>query len=111
MVTIEIYHYAFSDELKDNCIEFTESLIGSTKNLRTLKDDEDDPDSSYLILFDYADYNLENFEFYNELMDFALENEVYIIVYDHDSKTRKGFWYDEEDDWIVQEVEDKPKYL
>jgi predicted ferric reductase len=110
MITIDIYHFAFSDELKDTCIEFTESLIGSSKNLRILKEDENDPESSYSILLDYADFNLEDFEFYDELRDFATENEVVVIVYDHDSKTRKGFWYDEEDEWITQEIGEQTQY-
>lgn len=109
MITIDIYHYAFNDELKDSCIEFTESLIGSSANLRVLKEDENDPES-YSILFDYAEYNLEDFEFYDELRDFATENEVVVIVYDHDSKTRKGFWYDEEDEWITQEIGEQTQY-
>jgi hypothetical protein len=110
MITIDIYHYAFSDELRDTCIEFAESLIGSSKNLRILKEDENDLEPSYSILFDYADYNLEDFEFYSELSDFATENEVFVIVYDHDSKTRKGFWYDEEDEWITQEIGEQTQY-
>ena len=110
MITIDIYHYAFSDELKESCIEFTESMIGSSKNLRIVKEDENDTESSYSVLFDYPDYNLDDFEFYNELRDFATENEVVVIVYDHDSKTRRGFWYDEDDEWIEQEMGDSNSY-
>ena len=43
-------------------------------------------------------------------MDFAIENELYVIVYDHNSKSRKGYWYDEEDEWIEQEIVDDVKY-
>jgi len=64
MITIDIYHYAFSDELKESCIEFTESMIGSSKNLRIVKEDENDTESSYSVLFDYPDYNLDDFSKY-----------------------------------------------
>ena len=42
--------------------------------------------------------------FYDELMDFSRENDLYVIVYDHNTKKRKGYWYDEEDEWVDDEI-------
>jgi len=32
------------------------------------------------------------------------ENEVYCLVYDHENKVRRGFWYDEDAEWIELET-------
>lgn len=36
------------------------------------------------------------------MADFARQNELYVVVYDHDTYDRMGFWYDEQDEWIEQ---------
>jgi hypothetical protein len=36
------------------------------------------------------------------MADFARQNELYVIVYDHDVFDRMGYWYDEQDEWVEQ---------
>lgn len=111
MITIDFNSFWFDqDELKKSCIEFVERHAGPSEKITILKDDENDPESSYSILFKYGKYTLTNFEFYDNLKDFAEENELYVVVYDHNTKQKKGFWYDEEDDWIVQNVTNDIRY-
>jgi hypothetical protein len=43
-------------------------------------------------------------------MDFAIHNELYVIVYDHDTKSRKGYWYDEDDEWVELENVEMANY-
>jgi len=38
-------------------------------------------------------------------MDFANENEVHVIVNDPETKTRRGYWFDEDDVWIDQNMD------
>ena len=105
MITLELYHYTFNDELKDLCIEFSENLVGIPDDVEIIMDDEEDPESSYTISLKYSTLNIGNFEYYDEFMDFANENEISVIVNDTEAKTRKGFWFDEYDVWIDQSLD------
>lgn len=105
MITLELYHYTFNDELKDLCIEFTENLVGIPDDVEIIMDDEEDPDSSYTISLKFNALNLKSFEYYDAFMDFANENEVHVIVNDPETKTRRGYWFDEDDVWIDQNMD------
>lgn len=111
MITIDFNTFwNEQDELKDSCIEYIYSILGPSEKTTISKDDESDPESSFSIYLNYSNYTLNDFNFYDELMDFAIENELYVIVYDHNSKSRKGYWYDEDDEWIEQEIGNDVKY-
>ena len=96
--------------MKESCIEFIQDILGPSEKVTILKDDENDPESSFSVYINYSKFTLNNFSFYDELMDFARENELYVILYDHNTKSRKGYWYDEEDDWIEQEMDNNAIY-
>jgi hypothetical protein len=111
MITIDFNSFGSEqDALSKACVEFIENIAGSSEKITILKEDEDDPESSYSVLLNYSEYTLIDFEFYDELMDFASENELYVLVYDHNTKNRKGYWYDEEEDWVQQEMGDGVNY-
>lgn len=99
------------EDLQTQCIEFIEANIGSPDKTTTLKEDDSDPESGYSLLFYYKDLSLKEFSFWDELYDFANETELYVLVYDHSTHIRKGYWYDEEEDWIEQEVGEQDSYL
>jgi hypothetical protein len=111
MITIDFNSFwSEQDLLKDSCIEFIQTILGPSKKVTILKEDENDPESSFSVLLNYSEYTLNDFNFYEELMDFARENELYVIVYDHNTKSRKGYWYDEDDEWIEQDMGDNANY-
>jgi len=93
------------DELKETCINYISNIVGIPEKITVKKDDEKDPESSFSVLFLYKNFTLKEFSFFDELMEFARENELYVTVSDHIKKIRKGFWYDEEDEWITQKIE------
>jgi len=104
MITIDFNSFWFEqDELKESCIEFIQNILGPSDKLTILKEDENDSESSFSVYFNYSNYQLNSFDFFDELMDFAIHNELYVIVYDHDTKSRKGYWYDEDDEWVELE--------
>ena len=43
--------------------------------------------------------------------DFLTLNRDVIIAYDHSTHIRKGYWYDEDAEWIEQEIEEQESYL
>jgi hypothetical protein len=111
MVTIDFNSFwSEQDELKESCIEFIQNILGPSEKVTILKEDENDPESSFSVFLNYSKYTLNDFNFYDELMDFARENELYVIVYDHNTKSRKGYWYDEDDEWIEQDMGDNADY-
>jgi len=111
MITIDFNSFGSEqDKLKESCIEFIQDILGPSEKVTILKDDENDPESSFSVYINYSKFTLNNFSFYDELMDFARENELYVILYDHNTKSRKGYWYDEEDDWIEQEMDNNAIY-
>jgi hypothetical protein len=111
MITIDFNSFwSEQDELKESCIEFIQDILGPSEKVTILKDDENDPESSFSVYLNYSKFTLNDFSFYDELMDFARENELYVILYDHNTKSRKGYWYDEEDDWIEQEMDNNAIY-
>lgn len=99
------------EDLQAHCIEFIEANIGTPDKTTILKEDKSEEQSEYSALFYYKDLSLNEFSFWDELYDFANETELYVIVYDHSTHIRKGYWYDEEDEWIEQEVEEQDSYL
>lgn len=103
MITIDFNSF-WSDQqdLKKTCIDFVESHAGKPDKIIIVKEDQEDPESSFYVYMNYYNYNINDFDYYDELKDFADEYELYVIVYDHDTKDRKGYWYDEDDKWILQ---------
>jgi hypothetical protein len=111
MITIDFNSFwTDQNDLKESCIEFIQNILGTSEKITIQYEDENDPESSYSVLLNYAKYSLHDFNFYDELMDFARENELYVVVYDHNTKKRKGYWYDEEEDWIEQEMDCSNQY-
>lgn len=103
MITIDFNSFwGDQQDVKKTCLEFVESLAGKPDKITILKEVEDDPESSFDIYLHYSKYNLNNFKFYDELMEFANQFELYVVVYDHSIKDQKGYWYDESDVWVRQ---------
>ena len=99
------------EDLQAQCKEFIEANIGISDNIVILKEDETDEESGYSVLFYYEEFSIDSFSNWDDLYDFANETELYVIVYDHSTHIRKGYWYDEEEDWIEQEIGEQDSYL
>jgi len=111
MITIDFQSFWFEeDEKKDSCIEFVQNLLGPAENVKILKEDENDPESSFKVHLNYSKFTLNDFKFYDELMDFAREIEIYVFLFDHNTKSRKAYEYDEDDDWFEEELFDTTDY-
>ena len=111
MITID-FNTFWSEQnlLKETCIDFIHNILGPSDRVTIKKDDESDSESSFSVYFNYSKYQLKGFGFFDELMDFAIHNELYVIVYDHDTKSRKGYWYDEDDEWVELENVEMANY-
>jgi len=111
-LTIDInIFWSGQEDLKTECIKFIEANIGNPDKTTIINEDESDPEAGYSLLFYYKDLSLNDFSFWDELYDYANETELYVIVYDHSTHIRKGYWYDEDAEWIEQEIEEQESYL
>jgi hypothetical protein len=79
--------------------------FGEADKIIVKREDESDPESPCALWFHYSSVKMEDFALWEELGRFAEGREKYVIVYDHLNSKRKGFWYDEELEWIEQDIE------
>ena len=77
---------------------------GDADRIAVHLEDSTEDESSFALLFHFKELNMEDFSLWDELKEFAAENELYMLAYDHHSNSRKGYWCDEEDEWITQEI-------
>jgi hypothetical protein len=88
---------------------FISDLMGKGFSSKTITD-EDDPDTWTSVYFYNPSVTMEDIASWDELGEYANENEVYINVYDHDSKERKGYWFDEDQEWIDMDTDSGEEY-
>lgn len=98
-------------KLKVKCFDFIESTVGKPDEFAIRKEDEFDPESEEVMLFTYNSMKVADFKFYDELHEFSWRNDLYVSVYDHELKMRKGFWHDEDSKWIKQKDMEFLDYL
>ena len=103
MITVS-WHSFWSDEQDklQSCKEFMPLVISNLNAIKEIKEDPEDKESNIELIFHYYDETLNSHYAWNEMADFARQNELYVIVYDHDVFDRMGYWYDEQDEWIEQ---------
>jgi hypothetical protein len=119
MITIDFNSFWKEDDLlKKSTIEFIEINIGEPDKIILQKEIKEDPDSNYSIFFNYKDFHLHGVKegyfdpnYWGLLKNFSKINEIYVLVYDHDSKIRYGYWYDEVDYWVHQNIGDYKPYI
>ena len=100
MITIKYFVFWHEDEeIKEECSCFVKSVIGAPDSIQIVKEDDTDPESCYVLLFDFKSKTMNDFEHWFDLLDFAMQFEIHCAVYDHKSKVAKISGYDEGLDW------------
>jgi hypothetical protein len=83
----------------DDHTSFIESTLGAG-SLTKIIANKDDVDSWDNVYFFFDKLAFENIQCWDELEEYAKNNYIYIYLYDHNKKERKGFFYDEDDVWV-----------
>ena len=119
MITIDFNSFwKEDDDLKKSTINFVKNNLGNPDKIIFWREIQEDIDSNYSIFFNYKDLHIFGDKvgyfdpnFWEILKKYSKINELYIIVYDHDSKIRYGYWFDEEPSWIYQDIGDYIPYI
>jgi len=100
MITIEcVPSWDVENEFIIDLIKDTIPLyVGEPSEIEEL-----DYDDEIQVKMTYPELTFRDID-WGELRKFGLSEMVYIIVYDNENNVRKGFWYDEEDGWINQNL-------
>lgn len=92
-----------SEDMFDNFNIQMDDSYGPADNVVCKAEDEDDEDSLWDCYYHFANLSFDDVD-WDYLGVLGEENEVYCLVYDHDNKCRRGFWYDEDAEWVDQET-------
>ncbi len=104
MITITFEPYEGAEYLEKFKHGITRQF-GQADKVIVKYEDESDHESPYALWFHYGSVKMEDFALWENLGGYAKLRQKYVIVYDHLNNKRKGFWYDEELEWIEQDIE------
>ena len=62
--------------------------------------DEGEDDAWTNVFFYNPSLSMSDISCWYGLGEYAKNNSLYIFVYDHELKERKGYWYDEDQEWL-----------
>jgi hypothetical protein len=90
-------------------IDFIASIWGHDIVSKTILDEQD---ANYWlnIYFYLPSVSKRSISQWDELENYAIENEVYIYVYEHDSKELNAFLFDEDEVWLEMEAKSGKVY-
>ena len=119
MITIDINSFWNDDDhLKKSTIEFVKKNIGEPNKITLWNEIKEDLDSNYSIFFNFKEFHLHGDKqgyfdpnYWELLKNFSRRYELYVLVYDHNSKIRYGYWQDEEPVWVYQDIGDYIPYI
>lgn len=80
-----------------------EDSYGLADNVLCSAEDPDEEDSLWDCYYYFENLTFDDVDWdYLELL--GEENEVYCLVYNHENQIRRGFWYDEDAEWVDQKT-------
>jgi hypothetical protein len=110
-ITIDFEHGDFEEgrNLKKPSAhtKWINNLLGVEFKSKTIFEDEETWVNVYLY---NNSLSLEDIKCWDDLGEYANENSLYIYIYDHDKKTRKGYQYDEDQEWLDMTPGERENY-
>ncbi len=93
-----------AEEKKLDLLDKLESKLGISTEAKQAYENPDDESDGFDLYLKYEDEILVDYDLLSKL---AIEFEIYVSVYDLENKSKSGYWYDEEDEWIEDEITDE----
>ena len=104
MATVIHFNTFFGEEAEEKKLDLLEKLESefsiSSEAKQVFEDPENEEDGFDL----WLKYDSLSTIDYDLLHSIATEYEIYVMVYDLDNKSKLGYWYDEEDEWVDDEI-------
>ena len=107
MATVIHFNTFFGEEAEENkmnVLDALDSKYGSTVFAEQVFENPEDESDGFDLFVKYPQLSEVDFDFLKELVT---DLDLYVIVYNVDTKQRTGYWYDEEDEWITSPIDDK----
>jgi hypothetical protein len=107
MATVIHFNTFFGEEAEENkmnILDALESKYGSTVFAEQVFENPEDESDGFDLYVKYPELSEVDFDF---LKDLVTDLDLYVIVYDVDTKQRTGYWHDEEDEWITSPTDDQ----
>ena len=107
MATVIHFNTFFEEEGEENKMNILDALelkYGSTAFAEQVFENPEDESDGFDLYVKYPELSEVDFDF---LKDLVTDLDLYVIVYDVDTKQRTGYWYDEEDEWITSPTDDQ----
>ena len=88
---------------------FIKDLLGEGFKSKTILEEGED-DCWINVYFYNPSLTMSDVSCWDELGEYANENSLYVFVYDHALKEKKGYWYDEDQVWVDMESRECKEY-
>jgi uncharacterized membrane protein len=90
-----------AEEKKLDLLDKLESEFSSSSDAKQVFEDPENEEDGFDLWLKYDSLSTID---YDLLHSIATEYELYVMVYDLDNKSKLGYWYDEEDEWVDDEI-------
>lgn len=107
MATIIHFNTFYGEEAEENklnILDALESKYGSTVFAEQVFENPEDESDGFDLYVKYPELSDVNLEFLKSLV---IDLDLYVIVYNVENKQKKGYWYDEKDEWITSLIDDE----
>ena len=93
-----------AEDTKLNVLDALEAEYGISSDAKQVFENPDDEADGFDLYLKYVDLKSINTDFLKSL---ATENELYVLVYDLALKTKIGYWFDEDDEWVKDKIDEE----
>jgi hypothetical protein len=104
MAIIIHFNTFFGEESEINKLDILDALeneYGSTIYTKQVFENPENEEDGFDLYVQYPEADTVDLGFLKELVD---GKDLYILVYDINNNIRHGYWYDEDDEWVENEL-------
>jgi hypothetical protein len=101
IIHFNTFYGSDAEEKKLNILDALEAVFGVSTDAKQIFEDPENEEDGFDLYLKYENLDFVDYDF---LKSIAVENEIYIMVYNLEMQTMFGYWYDEDDEWVDNEI-------
>ncbi len=104
MAIVIHFNTFFGEESEINKMDILDALeneLGSTIYIKQVFENPENEEDGFDLFVKYPEIESLDLEFLKNLVDGM---DLYVLVYDLLNNVRHGYWYDEDDEWMENEI-------